>query len=179
MERLTASILNARLPYCFGEEIQYFQHLGSQLKPGAVVVVLGFGPGIMCMSLLEGANGTPIQLYAVDIQNFTGVEHLKSDGFEDKVYLIKDLSWNAASRFSAKSVDVLIVDACHDFDCVDRDIRAWWSKVKVGGTVFFHDYEVPAGGEPTGVKNAIEKNRKITWEEISRPGISIVYRRTQ
>jgi hypothetical protein len=177
MEKLTANGLNARLPYTFGTEIEYLQKIGGELVPGSVVVMLGVGPAVMALALLEGAADTPFDFYAVDNQNFTGASHLIGAGFNDRVYFIQDLSWNAAERFSFKSVDLLIVDACHDYDCVVKDIQAWWGRVKVGGTVFFHDYLEPNGTLSAGVYPAVEKFRNESWEELDRPGISIVFKR--
>lgn len=178
MDRLTASDLNFRLPYAFGNELEYLHELGQALEPGAVVVMLGFGPAVMALALLEGAGETPLQFYAVDLANFTGVSHLAAAGFEDKVYVIKDYSWDASERFSYKSIDLLIVDACHDFECVSKDIQAWWGKVKDNGVVFFHDYEKPDEyADATGVKAAIKKHQTDKWKELARPGISIVFRK--
>lgn len=179
MERLTASNLNDRLPYTFGNEIEYLQTLGANLQAGSVVVMLGVGPGIMALSLLEGAQNTPFDFYGVDTSNFTGLEHLKGAGWNDRIYPIQDVSWNAAERFSYKSVDLLIIDACHDYECVAKDIQAWWGRVKVGGTVFFHDYRLPSGALNHDVQMAIDTYRNAKWREIAQPGISIVYRKIE
>lgn len=179
MDRLTSTDLNLRLPYAFGNELDYLRNLGSNLEPGSVVVMLGFGPAVMAMALLEGAEDIPFQFYAVDLYNFTGASHLEAAGFADKVYIIQDYSWDASERFSYKSIDLLIVDACHDFECVSKDILAWWGKVKDKGIVFFHDYEKPDDreAEVTGVKPAIKKHKTEKWKELARPGISIVFRK--
>ncbi len=179
MEQLTARELNNKLPYAFGTEIEYLHKLGSELIPGSVAVMLGVGPAIMALALLEGSNGTSFDFYAVDNQNFTGASHLVAAGFGERVYFIQDLSWNAAERFSYKSVDLLIVDACHDYDCIVRDIQAWWGRIKVGGIVFFHDYLETDGSLSSGVYSAVEKFRKESWQELGRLGISIVFRRTK
>lgn len=174
--KMTATSLNHRLPYTFGNEIDYLKDLGSNLQPGNVVVMLGFGPGVMAMALLEGAGNTPFEFYAVDNYNFTGEAHLKAAGFEDRVHVIQDLSWDASEQFSYQSVDLLIVDACHEYECVIKDIQAWWGKVKRGGIVFFHDY-LDQDGNLSGVHDAIELFRSLDWEELDCPGVSIVFRR--
>jgi len=174
---MTSVSLNEILPYTFGSEIEYLHQMGKNLLPGSVVVMLGVGPAVMAIALLEGADGTPFQFYGVDINNFTGLEHLKAAGFADKVYPINDYSWDAAQRFSHKSVDVLIVDACHDYDCVSKDIQAWWSKVKTGGIVFFHDYRTPDGQLNEDVRGAIKLFQSDSWVELAQPGISIVFKK--
>ncbi len=51
---------------------------------------------------------------------------------KDHVRLIKSDSWSAADQFEDESVDFCYVDAGHTYDCVTRDLQAWWPKVKSG-----------------------------------------------
>ncbi|MEO8270146.1 MAG: class I SAM-dependent methyltransferase [Aureliella sp.] len=46
----------------------------------------------------------------------------------------------AALKFSEDSVDFAFIDADHTYESVIADIRAWWPKIKVGGTLSGHDY---------------------------------------
>ena len=38
-----------------------------------------------------------------------------------------------------RAIDLCFIDACHWYNCVVKDIRAWCPHVKVGGVVLFHD----------------------------------------
>jgi predicted O-methyltransferase YrrM len=49
-------------------------------------------------------------------------------------------SIEAAATYSDNSLDVVFIDACHDYACVKQDIAAWLPKVKVGGYLAGHDY---------------------------------------
>ena len=53
----------------------------------------------------------------------------------DLIEPIKSLSWDAAARFSDRSVDFCYVDAGHTYECVIQDLRSWWPKIKPGGNL--------------------------------------------
>jgi SAM-dependent methyltransferase len=45
-----------------------------------------------------------------------------------------------AETFPDKSLDLVFIDACHEYEPVLADIRAWLPKVKPGGMLAGHDY---------------------------------------
>ena len=45
-----------------------------------------------------------------------------------------------ADDFQDGSLDVVYIDACHSFDCVDKDIKKWRVKLKPGGLLSGHDF---------------------------------------
>ena len=45
-----------------------------------------------------------------------------------------------ANILGNESVDFCFVDASHVAEDVERDIEAWWPKIKPGGTLGGHDY---------------------------------------
>ncbi len=65
---------------------------------------------------------------------------------------------NADSHMVAKiwntPIDILFIDGAHDPENVEKDIRDWWGKVKIGGTILFHDYNC---NHAEGVKIAVDK----------------------
>ena len=46
----------------------------------------------------------------------------------------------AVNDFQDGSLDVVYIDACHAFDCVDKDIKKWRAKLKPGGLLSGHDF---------------------------------------
>lgn len=58
-------------------------------------------------------------------------------------YIINPLrmtSLDAAKLYKNESIDVVFIDACHEYQCVKDDIAAWFPKVKHGGYLCGHDY---------------------------------------
>lgn len=49
-------------------------------------------------------------------------------------------SATAAQMFDDESISFCFVDASHVAEDVQRDIEAWWPKIRVGGTLGGHDY---------------------------------------
>lgn len=95
-------------------------------------------------------------------------EHHQQDQLvkEDKLYdlflsniePVKDIinpvrmsSMDASKLYEDKSIDVVFIDACHDYECVKEDITAWLPKVKTGGIISGHDIDWP------GVNKAIHE----------------------
>jgi predicted O-methyltransferase YrrM len=66
---------------------------------------------------------------------------------------IRKSSIDAAKQFENESIDIVFIDACHEYHCVREDIDAWLPKVKPGGTIAGHDYY---WGEH-GVKRAVDE----------------------
>lgn len=56
------------------------------------------------------------------------------------VYMIRDVSLEAAKIFNDGQLDFVYIDAEHYKRYVERDIEAWWPKVKKGGVLAGHDY---------------------------------------
>lgn len=61
-------------------------------------------------------------------------------------------SVEAATLYPDHSIDFVFIDACHDYECVYADIKAWYPKVRPGGYIAGHDYNHP---NHPGVKQAV------------------------
>jgi hypothetical protein len=57
------------------------------------------------------------------------------------VLIHKGSSIEASQFFNAESLNLVYIDAAHDYQSVRDDIKAWWPKVKKGGVLSGHDYE--------------------------------------
>jgi len=69
---------------------------------------------------------------------------------------IKAKSVDAAKLYEDESLDFVFIDACHSYECVVEDIRAWYPKVKKGGVISGHDYN----DSWPGVVQAVNENIK-------------------
>ena len=58
----------------------------------------------------------------------------------DNVVKIKDTSIVASRVFGYQTLDLVYIDANHDYQSVLNDIRIWAPKVKIGGLITGHDY---------------------------------------
>lgn len=68
----------------------------------------------------------------------------------DHINVIKMDSAEAAKLYQNRSLDFVFIDACHCFECTNKDILAWKSKVR--GTMSGHDYDWD------GVYKAVNEN---------------------
>jgi predicted O-methyltransferase YrrM len=99
------------------------------------------------------------RLYTVDTFEFYGglplfmfraIRNMKACGVMDRIHVLACRSWDAASLFDDGEVDLLWVDAGHDFTSVKNDLEAWKPKIKPGGILAGHDLKEP------GVAKALE-----------------------
>jgi predicted O-methyltransferase YrrM len=90
------------------------------------------------------AHGTPEQAC---------IAELTAAGVIDRVKLL-NIGRDAAKMFEDDSVDMIFIDACHEYDEVLADILAWLPKVRPGGILAGHDYSFEMF---PGVVKAVQK----------------------
>lgn len=66
----------------------------------------------------------------------------------------------ATPLFVEESIDVLVIDAAHDYDSIKRDLEDWLPKVVNGGLVICHDYTDKYPGVVRAVDEATQ-NRTL------------------
>lgn len=153
-----------RLPdgYFHGGDVYAYRWLASQLPRGGSLVELGsFRGRSICslasiirereldVSLVDTFVGLPDDPYTTEV--VSGVQYSDASQLEaelranvarfgiDPRILVKD-SADAAAQFADASLDLVFVDADHQYDAVLRDLDAWWPKIKPGGRIAGHDY---------------------------------------
>lgn len=174
---LTARELNSVLPYLFGNEIEELQRLGAYLPEGALVVMLGVGPGLMALALLEGAGEKPFTFRGIDNNNFTALDHLAKAGKAGRLSVSNDDTAYHARNYNDERVDLLLVDADHTYNGVMRDLKAWYPKVKSEGLILFHDY-IPQNEEPNGVMEAVRDfSETVDMRAVQHFGSSLLVRK--
>jgi hypothetical protein len=129
-------------------------YVPSVVRDMKVGVEIGVFKGQFSKILLEKWNGT---LYLVDPWRALGDEYEDSSnhsqhvtayqeamenvkGFEDRAFMIRALSTQAANLFTEESLDFVYIDGNHAYDFVKEDIETWWPKLKKGGALMGHDY---------------------------------------
>jgi len=60
-----------------------------------------------------------------------------------KATLIVSTTYDAAQWFHIP-IDLLFIDADHEFDSVYEDLCNWWPKLKPGGLLLGHDWQIPS-----------------------------------
>lgn len=185
--------LNDHIRYAMPDELAAIRNISHNLNGNSNVVMLGAGPGVMALAVLEGQSSgiVPATFWVVDNEPKTFwymEQHIDASKLlspvmkNERFFMIVGDSAKVGEGWSGE-VDFLIVDADHSEEGVLKDIDAWWPKVKRGGTALFHDFlERPGGfdgpGEwaQGGVARAIEQRNK-DWYFVKTVGISIVYRK--
>ena len=77
--------------------------------------------------------------------------------YGNRVIWKRDLSEDAATTVDDESLDFVFIDGNHGYEYVDKDIKAWLSKIRKGGIMIGHDFGSNKDG-PRCVKRAVENN---------------------
>ena len=67
---------------------------------------------------------------------------------QDKINIVRGISWEMSSNYDNESLDFVFIDAGHDYDSVMKDITSWYPKIKPGGIIAGHDYHFDVGVYP-------------------------------
>lgn len=138
------------------------ESLYEMCPPNGVVVEVGVWKGDNAAMILGSAN--PRLLFLVDIWRFqadstnncmTGTDDATIrqvyrsvvDRFydDDRVVVMRLDSLSASSVFADGSIDMVYIDACHLEEAVFADLAAWFPKVRPGGLLCGHDWNLHPG----------------------------------
>jgi hypothetical protein len=72
------------------------------------------------------------------------IANMKRGGLMLYVNAVRLPSTRAAALYQDSSLDFVFIDAEHAYESCRDDIRAWWRKVKPGGTIAGHDVFYPS-----------------------------------
>lgn len=180
---MNATDVNTNCHYATATELAYLRTLAAALPAGVTVVMLGAGPGVMMMAILE--NNPGLVGYIIDHDTCQWAEaHLDGAGLVARTRICD--SAQAGHEWTGPKVGLLIIDADHRYEGVKRDCAAWLQHVAPRGYVFFHDYD-PDGTEFAdqerypGVKQMVEELLDDAiyenYQIVAHPGTAIVLQR--
>lgn len=88
----------------------------------------------------------------LEVSQYTGAERVS-------VIPMRGKSYDIGAKWSGEPIDLLFIDAAHDYLSVKSDIAAWVNFVKPGGVVIFHDYHKNENSHPVHieVKKAVDE----------------------
>jgi hypothetical protein len=86
---------------------------------------------------------------------------LSQFGSDPRVHIVRDFSFFAKDLVPDEYFDFVYVDAIHTFESCLCDIVSWFPKVKKGGWICGHDYNLP------GVKTAVDSFLAITGKNLT------------
>ena len=108
-------------------------------------------------------NNTNLTLYSIDPweDNYQMTESEKMfeecswrlKKFNERSKMIKGWSPQVTEQFDNNFFDFVYIDADHSYESIEKDIEAWWPKIKHGGILSGHDY----GGNWPGIKQAVDE----------------------
>lgn len=85
------------------------------------------------------------------------------------VNLIKGYSLDIVNTYEDDSIDFCFIDASHEYEDVKADIEAWLPKIKSGGILAGHDYDIVWQGVIKAVDEILGK------DNITTMGSSFIY----
>jgi len=127
--------------------------LAKECSTKGLVVEIGSWKGKSTIWLAKGSKaGKGAKVVAIDphtgspehgkvntLQEFR--RNIKGAGVEAMVRPIVKTSEGAAKGFKGK-IGLLFIDGNHDYEFVKNDLKLWWDKVKPGGYLCGHDYDL-------------------------------------
>ena len=162
------------------EHVPIAHWLVEKLKP-QVIVELGTHNGVSFSSFCEAAEQYSRDTYVYAIDTWEGDK--QAGYYTDDVYqkvvnmqrehyarcstLIRSTFDEASKYFENGSIDILHIDGLHTYEAVKNDYTTWKSKVRRGGTILFHDWNVRERG--FGVYklwDEIKKEQGVCFTEI-------------
>lgn len=118
----------------------------------AIAAVLPAGSILYCVDHFQGSEEH--KKSHLDVNNLLTAftQNIERFGVKDKISTLAMTTTEAAAKFDPESLDLVLVDAAHDYDSVKADLLNWYPKIKPGGILLCDDYELGWPGVMRAVK---------------------------
>lgn len=142
-------------PSSWWEHVPIAHWLVENLKPEKIVE-LGTHYGVSFFSFCEAAEKYSPNTFVYAIDTWAGDEH--AGHYDNHVYdtvktysvkyhsqrssMIRSSFEYAEKYFSKNSVDIIHIDGLHTYEAVNNDFKTWLPKLKDGGSIILHDWNV-------------------------------------
>lgn len=170
------------------DELRFLAELARGVNGN--IVEVGTYQGRSAIALAE-ASGADALVYAVDPYEYYQVmtddrkpfiyttdnrevmlANVSRCGYDDKISLINARSPEAAKSWSG-SIELLFIDALHDYESAKADFEAWSPFVAERGVIVLHDYNV----EPGVMQLCEEIETSGDYERIGARRMMVAYRK--
>ncbi len=141
-----------------------YRSMVEKFPSGSLFVEVGSYHGCsFSYMVIEGINsGKKIDMVAVDACPWPDVEPAFRENMKPLEGHFRTLfggdSFDRAKDFEDGSIDFLFIDANHTYEYVSRDIAAYLPKMKKGGIIAGHDYNMSHPGVIQAVNEAFVEN---------------------
>jgi len=137
------------------EHVPLAHMLVEILKP-KIIVELGTHYGVSLFSFCEAAEiySTDTYIYAVDTWSgdkqagfydedvYERVSRHRNKYHKDRCQLMRTTFEDAALKFGDETIDIIHIDGLHTYEAVKADYKTWKKKLRKGGSILFHDWNV-------------------------------------
>ena len=173
---MNAYQLNEKCTYATPDEIDWLKTQAKQLPTNAEVVMIGAGPGVMAIAIMEERS----DVWMTVIDNVTCeflIKHAEQSRLKNS-HLYCMIADSSQVEWEGQPIDLLIIDGDHSYEGVKADLDVWLQHVKPSGLIFLHDYDADDTcfahqDRYPGVKQAVEECA-AQWVEVRRVGTAIV-----
>ena len=138
----------------------------------------GVDPFLEYFGRIGSDEGVYKRLYSRSVQGMGANERkvAKAIGGDKRYTLIRKKSSDAVKDFEPESIDIVFIDANHNYEYVLEDIEKWSKIVRKGGIVSGHDYfPNPKRSRASGVKKAVDEYAEIYGIDFKRAADTVWY----
>lgn len=142
---------------------KFYDRMANELPNDCRVVEVGIANGDSALYLAQKLVelGKEFTLYMVDSLAYGQSDQLNEivrnvvkSGISDHVQILPFDSLNASLRFNDHYLDFVFIDSGHTYELTKAEVRLWYEKLKVGGTLAGHDIFSEENGNE-GVHQAV------------------------